>query len=360
MYIFLFFIPKNMETDYNLERAKVSQVMIEEMFKVKPGETVAITGDSGSDRDFADALAKATLDVGGKSLILWTPKAEQDGESGMKDWPSEVLSAALNKVDVWIELNSVVLLYSTIWENAFKENKKLRYLIIADSSIQSLVRTFVGFDINTLEQFLTKAKDMTMEAKVIKITSSNGTNVSYETDFNYSFDIDSGDYSKPIFGTAPGYVNIVPKTGTMNGTIVFDLLQNTDIYNNDSHVEFIMKDGNIDDVKGDGEAEKFKTYLSSFDDVNMYKISHNMLGFNPNVRSLCGEIVEDERIWGGVDFGFGHTSPMDMPPFGQPAKSHFDGVVAKVSIFLDDVQIVNEGQVCHPDLKSLAYKLIGN
>jgi leucyl aminopeptidase (aminopeptidase T) len=349
-----------MTTKYFSETEKLSQVMIQEMFKVQPGETVAITGDSGSNRELADALAKATFAADGKPLIIWTPKAEQDGEAGMKDWPSEALIGVLNHVDVWIELNSTVFLYSTIWETAFRENKKLRYLILGDSSVESLMRTCVGFDINTLENFLVKVKEMSMKAKVIKITSDNGTDLTYETDMNYIFDIDSGDYSKPIFGTAPGYVNVVPKTGSMNGTIVFDLLQNVDIFNNENQVAFSMKDGAIDDVVGGAEAEKFKKYLASFEDPNMYKISHNMFGFNPNVRRLCGEIVEDERIWGGVDFGFGHTSPMDMPPFGQPAKSHFDGVVAKVSIFLDDIQIVKDGEVCHPDLKPLACQLIGN
>ena len=184
--------------------------------------------------------------------------------------------------------------------------------------------------------------------------------MSYETDLNYFFDFDNGDFSKPKFGTAPGYVNIVPKTNTMNGTIVFDLLMNADVYETDNHVAFLMKDGTINEVRGGGEAEKFKTYLANFEDENMYKISHNMLGFNPSVRKMCGEIVEDERIWGGVDFGFGHTSPMDMPPLGQPAKSHFDGVVSKVSIFFDDIQIVNDGEVCHADLLPLAHKLLND
>ena len=103
-----------------------------------------------------------------------------------------------------------------------------------------------------------------------------------------------------------------------------------------------------------------KRFLASFNDPNMYKISHNMLGLNPGVRKLCGEIVEDERVWGGVDFGFGHTSPIDMPPDGQVAKSHFDGVVAKASIYLDDQQIVANGTVCHPDLKDLAEKILSN
>ena len=233
-------------------------------------------------------------------------------------------------------------------------------MVLGQASIPSLTRVFTTFDIKTLGLFLAKVKDMTMAAKKIRIVSKNGTDVTYETDLNYLFDYDDGDLSKPRFGTAPGYINIVPKTNSMNGTIVFDLLMNADIYGNENKIEFIMKDGDIADVKGSkSEVKKFKEYLASFDDPNMYKISHNMFGFNPGVRQLCGEIVEDERVWGGVDFGFGHTSPMDMPPIGQPAKSHFDGVVAKTSIFLDDIQIVNDGSVCHSDLLPLAEKLIG-
>ena len=105
-------------------------------------------------------------------------------------------------------------------------------------------------------------------------------------------DRDSGDYSKPLFGTAPGYVNLVPKLESMSGNIVFDLLMNAKVYGTENHVEFIMKDGRIDDVVGGIEAENFKKYLASFNDPNMYKISHNMFGFNPNVHKMCGEVVK--------------------------------------------------------------------
>lgn len=347
-----------MGADYFLERSKISKVLIEDMFQVKPGETVAITGDTGSSRAFADALAAATFAVGGIPLVMWMPKAVQDGQAGIKDWPAKPLTAALCKVDVWIEINATVILYSHIWETAMAKNKKLRYLVMGDSSVQSMMRTYVGFDIDILSQFLHNVLNMTKKASTVTITSENGTHVSYETDSNYFFDLDSGDFSKPKFGTAPGYVNIVPKQDSMNGTIVFDLLMNANVYGTDNKVAFEMKDGNIADVTGGAEAEKFKTFLADFKDENMYKISHNMFGFNPGVRSLCGEIVEDERVWGGVDFGFGHTSPIDMPPLGQPAKSHFDGVVGKVSISLDQVQIVKDGEVCHPDLVPLANKLL--
>lgn len=349
-----------MTVKHNLECTKVAKVIIQDMFKVKPGESVAITADSGSDPELMNAFAAAAADVGGKFLVMWTPKAEKDGQAGMKDWPVDALTATLSNVDVWLECQSTVMLYSDIWENAFKNNKKLRYLIIADSSVQSLLRTFTGYNVPDLGAMLNKVRDMVLECKTIRITSDNGTDVSYDINLDYLFDIDDGDFSMPKFGTAPGYVNIVPKTESMNGTIVFDLLQNSNIYGNDNHIEFLMKDGKIADVKGTTEeAEKFKKYLASFDDPNMYKISHNMFGLNPSIRKMMGEIVEDERVWGGVDFGFGHTSPMDMPPLGQLAKSHFDGIVGKVSIYLDDIQIADNGVYIHPDLKHLAVNLIG-
>lgn len=346
-----------MKDIYNLERARFSKILMEEMFQVKKGETVAITADSGSDRDTIDAMAAAAYAAGGLPLVMWIPTAEKDSQAGMKDWPAEALTAALCKVDVWIEAQSMVILYSDIWETAFRENKKLRYLIIANSSIQSLYRVFTGFNIQSLSKLLNKTKDMVMRSNTIRITSQNGTDVSYDIDLNYTFDIDDGNFSKPKFGTAPGFVNIVPKLNSMNGRIIFDHLQHAELH---EQLEFEMKNGNITNVLGGNNADKYKRYLASFDDENMYKISHNMLGLHPNIHELTGEVVEDERIWGGANFGFGHTSAMDMPPIGQPAKSHFDGVVTKVSIFLDDVKIIENGEVCHQDLKPLAEQLISN
>ena len=336
------------------KRARFSRILMEDMFQVKAGETVAITSDLGTDRETIDAMAQAAMNAGAFPLVMYIPQAKKDGQAGMVDWPSEALTAALLKADVWIEANSVVILYSDIWETAMRDNKKLRYLIIAESTIDSLDRVFTGYKIADLKKLLLPLTNMAKKCNSVRITSSNGTDVSYDIDTNYTFDYDDGDFSMPKFGTAPGFVNIVPKLNSMNGRIVFDYLQHAELYNK---VEFVMKDGVITEVTGEGAAQ-FKEYLSSWDDENMYKISHNMLGLNPKVHAITGELVEDERIWGGVDFGFGHTSAMDMPPFGQMAKSHFDGVVAKTSIYFDDIQITDNGEVCHEELRPLAESLL--
>ncbi len=344
--------------DTEIEK-RIAKVMIDDMFQVSEGETVAITVDDGSEMNVVNALFSRVKSCGGLPMVIHIPVARGDGEVGMPDWPVSPLTAALCNVDVWIEMNSVILLYSNIWESALRENKKLRYLVLGDSTAKSLERVFCGYDIKTLGRLLSRIMDMAKTTNVVRITSKNGTDVQYLTDPLHSLDIDDGDYSKPIFGTAPGYVNLVPKVGSMTGRIVFDELQNTEIYEKKEHLEFIMKEGKIHEVNGEMEAESFKKYLASFEDPNMYKISHHMIGLNPNVRSMVGEIVEDERIWGGVDFGFGHTSPIDMPPLGQVAKSHFDGIVSCTTVYFDDVKIIEDGKVSHTDLKDLAEQLLG-
>ena len=174
-------------------------------------------------------------------MVIYVPRAEYDGNAGLKAWPVEALKAALSEVDVWIEYGGIVMLYSDIWEHAFKKNPRLRYLVIGDTEIDSLIRTFTGYDIPTLKRMLDKVMEMVKAAQKIHITSTNGTDVWYETNPAYAFDIDDGDYSQPIFGTAPGYVNIVPKQGSMNGRIVFDVLMESDL-EVENHVEFLMND----------------------------------------------------------------------------------------------------------------------
>lgn len=337
---------------------RVSRVLINEMFQVKTGETVIITVDQGSEMDLANAFFHQIKKCGGLPMLVQIPIGRGDSEVGMPDWPVSPLQAALNQVDIWIEMNSIVLLYSSIWEAVMRDNTALRYLILGHSTATSLDRVLTGYDIPTLGRLLNDILQMAKGTHRVRITSANGTDVSYLTDSRHALDIDDGDYSKPIFGTAPGYVNIVPKVGTMEGRIVFDELQNTDILDSDENIEFEMKNGQIQAVRGGDAAMKFRKYLADFNDSNMYKISHHMIGLNPNVHSLVGEIVEDERIWGGTDFGFGHTSPIDMPPHGQVAKSHFDGIIQKTSTYFDDVKIIDNGTVCHPKLIPLAATLI--
>lgn len=93
--------------------------------------------------------------------------------------------------------------------------------------------------------------------------------------------------------------------------------------------------------------------MKSFEDEGMFKLAHIAYGFNPGA-VLTGNIVEDERVWGSTEWGIGYVSPFDAPPHGQDAKSHCDGICLNSSVWLDGVQIMDEGRITDPYLKELA------
>jgi leucyl aminopeptidase (aminopeptidase T) len=76
-------------------------------------------------------------------------------------------------------------------------------------------------------------------------------------------------------------------------------------------------------------------------------MDHACYGFNPGVVRSTGRILEDERIFGCMQFGIGATE------FGSPA--HTDGVVLNPSVWLDDIQIEQEGRYIHPELVELCH-----
>jgi leucyl aminopeptidase (aminopeptidase T) len=347
----------NMASQYDYELNLVAKKMMEDMFMVQSGETVVLTADTGSDMEIVEAFARAAFTAGGKPMVIRVAQPGGEGQEAMPDLPHESLTGALLHADVWIEFNSQFLLYSDIWETAMEKNQKLRYLIIYDATIQQLSQLVNKVDIPLMGQLLNGIKKLLDQAKTISVKSKRGTDFTFELNHDHVIDLDDGQYDKPKFGTLPGYINIVPKFDTMAGSIVFDELMEVGMVK-DTHLEFKMEKGKIVDFVGSGKAADMKAFVESFDDENMFKISHMMISLNPGVRALTGSIVIDERIYGGIDLGFGHTSPIDAPPHGQPAKSHFDGIVENTSIWIDDIQITESGHVIHESLKPIADRLL--
>lgn len=91
----------------------------------------------------------------------------------------------------------------------------------------------------------------------------------------------------------------------------------------------------------------------------MKRMAHVCYGFHPKA-ILCGNCVEDERVWGGTEWGIGYLPAADCPPKGIHAASHCDGICLNTSVWLDGVQITDCGRVVHPELTGLAAQLFKN
>ena len=338
---------------YEYELEKTAHKIASELFKLKPNETVVITADTESDGRAVNAMAAAAFAVGAKPMVIWMPSPLGVGKAADPMLPVEALTAALKVADVWAEFNNKYLLYSTPFEVAERENKKLRYMNLSGMNVDTLVRTIGRVDTRALGQFQGKLTDMIKVAKKIRLTSPAGEDVEMEFDPKAPVvnDVGFADTPGPHFLSGqltPGH------SPSVNGTIVFDGSVVPSIGLVKEPVRLHVKNGRVERIEGGKDALALEAWLMGFNDRDMFRIAHLSFGCNPGAR-LTGNIVEDERVWGSTEWGLGYVGP-DLTKDGKPipAASHTDGTCLNTSVWLDGTQIFDKGKVVHRELAPLA------
>lgn len=327
--------------------------LIREIFGVKPGETVTITTDYDSNMAVTRAVADAVQEAGGLPMVIQCPTPRGVGKAADPDLPIEAMTAALCATDVWIEFNHQWLLYSTPFERASEVNRKLRYMCLVDFNEELLIRIVGHVDTPKLQVFMRKVAERTRNARTMHVTTPAGTDVTFEIDPVHYVACDCGDATFPAAHMLTGQINVVPKFGSIEGTIVFDGCVTPPFGRvPDAPVRLTVEHGVITAVTGGRDAETYKAYLRGFDDPGMLKMAHIAYGFNPGAK-LTGNIVEDERVWGATEWGIGYVSNVDAPPCGQDAVSHSDGICLNSTVWLDGQCIMREGAIVDKELSAL-------
>jgi leucyl aminopeptidase (aminopeptidase T) len=108
--------------------------------------------------------------------------------------------------------------------------------------------------------------------------------------------------------------------------------------------------GMIENIEGH-DAKRFKHWLDSFVDPNMYRMSHFGIGLNHDFTKFTGLKSVHERIYGVVGTGIGTN---DIPVFESKirAKGHTDGYMKSASVYLDGIPFIENRKFTHPGLKS--------
>jgi len=341
---------------YEYELGKTAQKIVSELFKLKADETFVITADTESDPRAVNAMATAAFAVGAKPMTIWTPSPLGVGKAADAMLPVEALTAALKEADAWVEFNNKYLLYSTPFEIALRENKKLRYMNLSGMNVDMLVRTIGRVNTEALKSFQDKLANMVKSAKKIRLTSPAGENVEMEFDPKGPVvnDVGFADTPGPHFLSGqltPGYSNAV------NGLIVFDGSVVPPVGLVKEPIRLHVRNGRVEKIEGGKDALALDSWLKSFNDPGMFRVAHLSFGANPGAK-LTGNIVEDERVWGGTEWGLGYVG-LDLTNDGKPipAASHTDGISLNTSVWLDATPIFNNGKLVHRELAELAKTL---
>ncbi len=341
---------------YEYELSSAAHKLVSEMFKLKTGETFVITADTESDPRVVEATAGAAFAIGAKPMVIWTASPLGVGKAADPMLPVEALTAVLNAADAWVEFNNEWLLYSTPYEKAMKENKKLRHLCLVGMNVDMMVRVISRVDLSKLGKYQNKLISLTKEAKHIRMMTPAGGDVEFDNDPKRPIICEVGYADSPGSHMLGGQIGWSPVFKSINGVIAFDGSIVPPIGLVKEPVKLHIKEGKVKKVEGGEDAKTFEAWLKSFNEPLMLRLAHVCYGCNPGAK-LTGNIVEDERVWGGTEWGLGYVGPMLTG--GEPIKapSHTDGICLNTSVWLDGKQIWDKGRTVHPELAKLAKKL---
>ncbi len=341
----------------DLELAKAADVLVRDLLRVKPGESILVTFDTESDWRATLATARAAQVVDAKVAVLWHTSPPGYGKIADPHLPDS-LKAAIPNCDVWVEFNYEWLLYSTPWEEAIATNR-VRYLCLVGMDAPMMVRCIGRVDWPALKEFQEKITDMTQKARKMKVTTPSGTDLTFDNGPDRPVLCETGFADEPGAHFLGGQIGWAPVEETINGTIVFDGSfsgggeANLGVLKDP--IELIVEEGKIAGIEGGKEAKFVESWLKSFNDPNMYNMAHICYGFNPGA-ILTGVCLEDERVWGCTEWGIGYQGPMMKGKAGSAA-THADGICLNSSVWLDGVKVLDEGKAIHKELVNLSKKL---
>jgi len=334
---------------YEYELGKAADILTRELFKLKEGETFVITADTESDERVVNATARAAFSCGAKPMVIWLASPLGVGKAADPMLPQDSLVGALKGADAWVEFNNQWLLYSTTYDVAMKENPELRYLCLVGMNADMMVRCIGRIDYPALERFMAKITDLTKEAAEVRITTPAGMDVSFENSDPKRGGYSLGYADTPGAHMMGGQIWWGINHEAINGRIVFDGSASPPMGLLGEPIVLTVEGGDIVGFDGGREAVEYEAWLRNFDDPNMLKMAHICYGFNPGAK-LTGDIVEDERVWGCVEWGIGNMR-------WRPAATHTDGICLNASVWVDGEQILDRGRSVHPELAELAREL---
>jgi leucyl aminopeptidase (aminopeptidase T) len=320
------------------ELARAARKLVEEIALVQPGENVVITADTASDWRLVQATAGAAYAARAVPVVIW-----YETRHAFTDEPPTPVTMALTSADVWIEYAVGTIFRSQAYQRALERG--CRYLCFTGMDVDMIIRTVGEVDYPGLLELGSTLQGLVAEADQVVITSPGGTE--FEMRNGGCVVLHSGKLAdtpgEPVM--LGGQIGWLPLEDSIEGKIVCDgaIWPPEDLGLLRAPVELTVREGVVRSIEGGEDAHMFRQWMSSFDDSNMYRLAHVSLGFNPGVTRPTGRIVEDERVFGCVEVGFGKSRFWD-------ASAHTDAVVLRPSIWLDGLLIEREGRYVHPQL----------
>tara|TARA_B100000941_G_scaffold113241_2_gene79558 strand:- start:164 stop:1282 length:1119 start_codon:yes stop_codon:yes gene_type:complete len=305
---------------------------------IRRGENVLIVCDPTTG-EIGQALHKSATDRSDRVLLVVMPKGRHHG-----DEPPSPVANLMKQQQIVIAPTKYSLTHTRAIRSAIKEGA--RVATMPGMTQDMFVSGGMTADFNEIKKILSDLSNTLRRKRLVHVKDKNGTDIEFEISWrDWNLD-DNGICNRPrmITNLPAGKAFVLPKEGTMNGTIVFDGTWESTIL--DEPLEMTVENGIVIDIKGDSTAAQIRqqfgeaaSRLRSRERELVWTVAEFGFGINPNAR-MTGHVLEDEKQLGTCYFSIGDNTSLGG---NATVGIHIPGVISKPSVWLDDTQIIENG-----------------
>lgn len=317
--------------------------------QVKPDEVVAIISEVGEKEDYVRSAVAAARQLGASALVLQAsslsnpmlPPYQPDG----REVPA--LLAAAGEADFVVDCTVGGLIHSDVRTRITGNGKRM--LFVAEPN-DVLERLMGGEEIKAAA---TRAGDTLRAGHQLHVTSAAGTDLCADIsgeDLPITLQWGYVDVPGRWDHWPSGFAACFPKDRSAQGTIVLqpgDALIPWQRYVRDETV-LTVKDGFITDISGGADARTLNDYFESWDDPEVWALSHMGWGLLPTARWSAFDVYDPRTLYGQE---LRSTAGNFMWSTGsnrfanRETPAHLDVPMRNCTVRIDDVAVVVDGKL---------------
>jgi leucyl aminopeptidase (aminopeptidase T) len=310
--------------------------------RVRPGEKVTVI----TDRKTQDIAASICREAGQAGAMCNSFVLEEFGPRPHKDMPAPILDdLATSQVSVYAAWGQPGELRTRMQMTRVVTHHRIRHghMINIDRQIMT---EGMRADFNKVDEISSKVLDLGKRAKTIRTRTKAGTNITAEFSPSIKWLKTSGIISPDKWGNLPGG-EVFTAPQMVNGTFIVDgvvgdylCAKYGDLSETPLSIE--IKNSRITHIHSENKEleQEFWTYTHT--DENSPRVGEFAIGTNIQLRHVIGNILQDEKIPGN-HIAFGHPYA-EHTGADWKSSTHIDVVGTKFDIWIDDKQIMQEGE----------------
>ena len=304
-----------------------ADIVVKRFINPEPGSSLLILGDIETDKGLSSACLASALRLDTEAQLMIYKRITWGNEATF----SPAVEAAIKNSKYILGLHT-----NFINTDAAREAlaKGARILATQPWGIEDyLLQGVLDVDLDSMIFNGELSKKLWDSTDKCEVKSSIGTDISFNFGNRPTIIGDGMVTEDGEVDFFPGVqVNIAPIEETINGKIVIDASDNVQGVLKDPY-SFTIEKGAITKVEGGLEANVMRNWLESRNDPIIYKLCHFTIGLNPKA-GISGNMIEDERLLGSVDFGFGSQGKVFQGNVGL-SPYHMDIILRSPTVILD-------------------------